>query len=139
MGIQFAARAYIPAAQPTGAARLSATRAGAPACHFFETPAAPAGNRALGAMFESAGLLVEEGSRAEKGQMANGAFLDALEQAVTVSAGEGLAAAGRSSLGCPWIAQWFGYYREKSAAHLESALRKFAPGAAGATEAMDWN
>lgn len=89
------------------------------------------GNRALGH------LLVDTAA-ASAGQMSKAEFLAGLEMAVTEAVDEALAVAGRTSTGCPWLAHWFRYYRDKSAAHLERAIHKFAPETATAVDATEY-
>jgi uncharacterized protein DUF4157 len=61
------------------------------------------------------------------------AFLAALREAVCVTADEGMAGTGSTSQGCPWIGFWFTQYESRSAAHVERAIRKFAPETGDAT------
>src|SRR5437773_415408 len=51
------------------------------------------------------------------------------------AADEQLARAGRDTQGCPYIERAIGYYAARSAAQLERAIRKFAPGAGGTRSA----
>ncbi len=82
------------------------------------------------------GLLVEDTATAlGPGQMTKSDFLEALRAAVCATAEEALADTIWSAAGCPWIDQWFDYYAEKDAAHVERALRRYVPEAAGVTDA----
>lgn len=72
------------------------------------------------------------------GQMRKSEFLEQLRSAVCTSADEALAEAGQSTEGCPYIEQWLGYYADREPAHIERALRKYAPEAAAATSARDY-
>src|SRR5262249_47786698 len=47
-------------------------------------------------------------------------------------------AAGRTAQGCPYIRNWLAFYRTRSSQHLERALRRYAPEAAGASSARDY-
>ncbi|MGH9765264.1 MAG: DUF4157 domain-containing protein, partial [Blastocatellia bacterium] len=86
-----------------------------------------------------AGLIVEDDARQlAPGQMRKTQFLDALQTAVCTAADAELAAAGRSTKGCPYIEKWLGHYRSKDSRHVERALQKFAPEAAGAKSATDY-
>jgi uncharacterized protein DUF4157 len=85
------------------------------------------------------GLIAEdEAQEVGPGQMRKSEFLDQLRAAVCAAADAELAAAGRSTEGCPYIERAFERYRGFSAAQLERALRRYAPEAAGATTARDY-
>jgi uncharacterized protein DUF4157 len=45
---------------------------------------------------------------------------------------------GRSTEGCPYIAQWLGYYRTRSGEQCERALRRYVPEAGSLTSARDY-
>lgn len=84
-------------------------------------------------------LIVEdEAATVAPGQMRKSEFLEQLRSAVCATADEALAEAGQSAEGCPYIEQWFSYYEDKEPAHIERALRKYAPEAAAATSARDY-
>src|SRR5262249_28445264 len=40
--------------------------------------------------------------------------------------------------GCPYIKKWLGYYRMRPSQHIERALVRYAPEAAGATSAREY-
>jgi hypothetical protein len=86
----------------------------------------------------AAGLLVEDESpQPRQGQMRRREFLAALKAEVCATADEGLAGTGRTSQGCPWIQYWFDLYAGQSVAHLERAIRRFAPEGASARDAHE--
>src|SRR5262249_39934034 len=60
------------------------------------------------------------------------------EREVCSAADAELAAAGRTAQGCPYIKTWLGHYRTRNSQHVERALRKYAPEAAGARAARDY-
>ena len=86
-----------------------------------------------------AGLIVEdEAGEIGPEQMRKSEFLDELRAAVCAAADAELAAAGRSTEGCPYIERAFERYRALSGVQLERGLRRYAPEAAGATAARDY-
>jgi Domain of unknown function (DUF4157) len=99
------------------------------------SPAGPASTEAAA----SAGLIAEDGAQ-EVGpeQMRKSEFLDELRSEVCAAADAELAAAGRSTEGCPYIERAFERYRNFSAAQLERSLRRYAPEAVGATTARNY-
>ena len=100
---------------------------------------APSGGPAAQETRNAAGLIVEDNAAGvHHGEMRKGRFLDELEAAVCAEADAELAAAGRSTEGCPYIRKWLGHYRASSAAHTDRALRKFVPEAARVTAARDY-
>jgi hypothetical protein len=85
------------------------------------------------------GLIVEDdAAEIGPGQMRKSDFLDRLRAAVCAAADAELAAAGRSTEGCPYIERAFERYRNFSGDQLERVLRRYAPEAAGATSAQDY-
>lgn len=68
-------------------------------------------------------------------QMRKSAFLEQLRASVTASADQALAGTIWSSVGCPYIEQWFAYYSDRDSAHIERALRRYVPAAATTTNA----
>ena len=83
-------------------------------------------------------IVDDETASSLPGQMAKAEFLSELRAAVCATADEGLAVAGKNTEGCPWIEYWLNFYSTKDASHLERALFKFAPDAAGAKSARDY-
>jgi hypothetical protein len=65
-------------------------------------------------------------------------FLEQLRSTVCTTTDAALKEAGQSTEGCPYIEQWLSYYTEQSPAHIERALRKYAPEAASAVAANDY-
>jgi len=88
----------------------------------------------------TAGPLIvdDDAATLSQGQMRKSEFLEQLRSTVCNTADEALAEAGQSTAGCPYIEQWFGYYADKPPAHIEAALRKYAPDAASAASARDY-
>jgi hypothetical protein len=82
-------------------------------------------------------LVEDDAAQVGPGQMRRGPFLAALRREVCTTADEGMAGTGRTSQGCPWIEFWFAHYADKSVAHLERAVRRFAPESAGTHDARD--
>jgi hypothetical protein len=82
-------------------------------------------------------LVADDAAQVGAGQIRREAFLAALRREVCATADEGMAGTGRTSQGCPWIEFWFAHYADKSVAHLERAVRRFAPESAGAADARD--
>jgi hypothetical protein len=65
-------------------------------------------------------------------------FLPQLRTAVCASAEATLAATEQTTEGCPYLEYWFDYYNQRDAAHVERALRRYAPEARRATTARDY-
>ncbi|MGH9823429.1 MAG: DUF4157 domain-containing protein, partial [Blastocatellia bacterium] len=87
----------------------------------------------------ASGLLVEDDARTTTpGQMHKTQFLDELQAGVCATADAELAAAGRSTKGCPYIEKWIGHYRSKDSRYVERSLHKYAPEAAGIKSARDY-
>src|SRR5262249_21390745 len=85
------------------------------------------------------GLIVEDNAaQSAPGQMRRTEFLSQLEAAVCAVAVQELARAGRTAKGCPYIKKWIGFYRMQTSQHVERALVRYAPEAAGATSARDY-
>jgi Domain of unknown function (DUF4157) len=73
-------------------------------------------------------LVVEdEAPKVEAGQMRKRQFVSLLQTTTCATADAVLEAVGHTTKGCPYIKKWLGHYQEKSAAHLMSALHKYAP------------
>jgi hypothetical protein len=84
-------------------------------------------------------LIVDDSvEQLEPGQMKKSEFLAQLRSAVMSTAEEALAGTDRSAQDCPYIGPAFEYYSAQTSEHLERALRKYAPEAAGATTARDY-
>lgn len=65
-------------------------------------------------------------------------FLSELRSRVTRIAESVLARVGLSAANCPYIPYWFQYYLGKDAAHIEKALRRYAPEAEAAASPMEF-
>jgi hypothetical protein len=102
------------------------------------TGQAPAGPETAPSVAGPTLLVEDETAPSGPGQMRKSEFLDQLRASVCATAEEGLAAAGQTAQGCPWIEYWLGYYGGKDAARVEAAIRKFAPETAGAATAGEY-
>jgi hypothetical protein len=91
-------------------------------------PAAPSGGLLAG----------DEAKDLLPGQMRKSEFLAALRPAVCDAANQELAAVGRDTQGCPYLDKMFAHYASQDAQHVERAIRKYAPEAAGAQAAADY-
>jgi len=80
-------------------------------------------------------LVDDEAEQIQPEQMRKSDFLATLRDAVCATANEGLASAGQTTSGCPWVEYWFGYAADQDAAYVEKAIRKYAPDTAGAATA----
>lgn len=87
-------------------------------------------------VYQRMGFVTDEAAQDGSGQVNREVFLSALQDKITGVADEVLATVGQTSANCPYIAQWFAYYKEKDAAHIERSISKYAPETAGA---KDWN
>jgi hypothetical protein len=85
------------------------------------------------------GLIREdEAPAATPGQMAKGAFLQLLHDALcqtVIASFEGSPYEGR---GCPFVERAIGFYRRQPAASVEASIRRYAPEAASAASAQDY-
>ena len=95
--------------------------------------AEPANATATGAL-----IVADDAATVAQGQMRKSEFLEQLRSTVCTTADEALKEAGETTEGCPYIEQWLAYYTEQEPAHIERALRKYAPEAATATSARDY-
>ena len=123
----------IPASSPeiTPAAELAATPAPAAA----EPTPEPATSEPAA---ETAALIVDDEVRElGPGQLRKSEFLDELRTSICATADAELSRVGQSAQGCPYIERWIGYYRTRTSRHVERALRRYAPEAAGAVSARD--
>jgi len=131
------------AAGPGGAAEQEADHAAesvAPGAGVSAAPP-PAASRETGSAAPAAPAALiagDEAEHVESGQMRKSEFLAEVRTAVCATADEGLQASGQTAQGCPWIEYWLSYYGGQDAPHLERALHKFAPAAAGVTSARDY-
>src|SRR6266850_2109924 len=91
------------------------------------------------AVTSAAGPLIVEDDAASvsPGQVRKTEFLEQLRSTVCSTTDEALKEAGQSAEGCPYIEKWLDYYSGQEPAHIERALRKYAPEAASATSARD--
>ncbi len=102
-------------------------------------PAVPTSEPAASGETAVPGLLVaDEAADLGAGQMRKSEFLAELRTAVCAAADAELAAAGRDTAGCPYLDYWFDYYEQREAAHVERALRRYAPAAHQASSARDY-
>ncbi len=83
-------------------------------------------------------LIVDDGEAPGSGQMSKGEFIATLKSTVTARLEELFKGTKWSTENCPWLVYWFGYYEGKSAAHIESAIGKFAPETAGSSTAQQY-
>ena len=83
-------------------------------------------------------IVADDAATVGPGQMRKSEFLAQLRSTVCTTADEALKEAGESTEGCPYIEQWLAYYTDQEPAHIERALRKYAPEAATATSASDY-
>ena len=88
----------------------------------------------------TAGFLIvdDDAATVAPGQMRKSDFLEQLRSTVCATADEALKEANQTTEGCPYIEKWLGYYAEQEPAHIERALRKYAPEAVMATSARDY-
>jgi hypothetical protein len=85
------------------------------------------------------GLIVADSAeQVETGRMRKSEFLGQLKTEVCASVNAAIAGTGRDTDGCPYITNWFDFYGRQGSGHLERAILKYAPEAAGATTARDY-
>ncbi|NNG00309.1 MAG: DUF4157 domain-containing protein [Desulfobacteraceae bacterium] len=84
-------------------------------------------------------LIVEDSAETVRsGQMQRNEFLAQLRTEVTLTAEATLAGTGRTTVDCPYLEHWFGYYSRQDSLHIERAIRRYAPETAYATTARDY-
>jgi len=84
------------------------------------------------------GLIVDdEGAEPAAGQMRAAEFLDEAHKRASAAAKRELGLIFTIA-GCPWLDHWIDYYRTRSAAAVEAAIRRYAPATAGATSAAQY-
>jgi hypothetical protein len=87
----------------------------------------------------AAGLIAEDDvGELGPGQMRKSDFLAELHTAVRSTAERALVGTGRTTAGCPYLDYWFDYYSGQDSQHVERAIRKYVPEAAGATAARNY-
>lgn len=86
-----------------------------------------------------AGLIAEDAAtELQPGQLRKTEFLNRLHTAVCADAEAALADTEQSTAGCPQLTFWFDHYRSQSGAHVETALRRYAPEARDARTAAEY-
>ena len=70
------------------------------------------------------GVLVDEGAP-NAGQIERRAFMARLEERIRAAADEELALVGRTATDCPYLEAWLAFYRNKTAAQIERAIRQY--------------
>ncbi len=83
-------------------------------------------------------LLVEDDLPPGPGQLGKTEFLRRLQGEVCRTAEEALSGTGWTAQDCPTLQYWYDYYAKRDAAHVERAVRRFAPGAAGVQNAAEY-
>jgi hypothetical protein len=83
-------------------------------------------------------IVADDAATVAPGQMRKSEFLEQLRSNVCTTADEALKEAGETTEGCPYIEKWLAYYTDQEPAHIERALRKYAPEAATATSAREY-
>jgi hypothetical protein len=83
-------------------------------------------------------IVADDAASISPNQMRKSEFLEQLRSTVCTTADAALAEAGQSTAGCPYIEQWLSYYSDQEPAHIERALRRYAPEANSATSAAEY-
>lgn len=86
---------------------------------------------------EAGGRWIAAAHSGDNGKLSKEEFLSSLRGRVTQIASEVLARMGLSASSCPYIPYWFQYYASKDAAHIETAILRYAPETAGARGPME--
>lgn len=82
--------------------------------------------------------IVEDRELPTPGQMRRREFLDELHTAICATADTEMARLGRSTAGCPLLDKWQAFSKNKNAAQLESAARRYAAEAENVRSARDY-
>lgn len=72
------------------------------------------------------------------GQMRKSEFLAQLRTEVCRTVQTAIAETGQTTDGCPYIGRWFDFYSRKDSAHVERAIRRYAPEASNTTTARGY-
>jgi len=86
----------------------------------------------------SSRLIVNDYESPGPGQARKTEFLSSLRKSVVQNADNVLSKIGQTSADCPYIPYWFNLYNQKSPAHIERALQRYAPGSARAVTWRDF-
>ncbi|MBE9514092.1 MAG: DUF4157 domain-containing protein [Chloroflexi bacterium] len=87
----------------------------------------------------ASGLIVEDSAtELGPGQMPRSEFLSQLRTEVCRTVETAIAGTGRSTEDCPYLDHWFGYYDRQDSAHIERAIRRYAPESSNATTARGY-
>jgi hypothetical protein len=98
--------------------------------------AAPEKQPAPGA--KPAALVVEDNAaKVEPHQMRKSQFIALLRTEACAAADAALASVKHTTKGCPYVVKWLSFYEKQSSQHIEQAIRKYAPEAAGARSARE--
>lgn len=117
----------VETAPPTGTAE---PMTGTPAAGTETTPAPAPGET-------PASALIVEDSAAElgPGQIKKSEFLSQLRSEVCLTVEAAIAGTGRTTEDCPYLDYWFDFYDRQDSAHIERAIHRYVPEAAGVTAA----
>jgi hypothetical protein len=72
------------------------------------------------------GIVVDDGAPAGTRQVTRSVFMDTLGERLLAVCNDELAEAGRTADDCPYLRSWLAYYRTRSAASIERAIRRYA-------------
>src|SRR5262249_14595953 len=88
---------------------------------------------------QSSPLIVEDSAVGlATGQMTKTGFLLQMHREICRTIEPVLTSVGQTSDGCPFLESWMESYRKKDVVHIEQTVRKYTPGAAGATTASEY-
>jgi Domain of unknown function (DUF4157) len=82
-------------------------------------------------------LIVDDDGAPAAGQMRRGEFLDQVHERASAVARQEFGLLFMIA-GCPWLDHWTDYYRTRSPAEIEAAIRRYAPSAAGAASPAEY-
>lgn len=87
-----------------------------------------------------ASALIVEDSAEElgPGQMKKSDFLARLRAEVSRTVDAAIAETGRDTEGCPYLEHWFDFYQRQDSAHVERAIRRYAPETSRAATAGEY-
>lgn len=115
------------------------TEGASPDTELTPSPAEPTPEPETPVETPSPGLLVEDSAEeVAPGQMRKTEFLTELRTAVCSTAEAVLTGTGRTTEGCPYLDYWFDYYSERDSQHIERAIHRYAPEAAGVITARGY-
>ena len=102
-------------------------------------PGSEPGSEAAAEETPASALIIEDSAEElGPGQMKKSDFLGRLRAEVSRTVDAAIAKTGRDTEGCPYLEHWFDFYNRQDSAHVERAIRRYAPETASVTTAHEY-